>query len=88
MEVFDNSIKSQIEKEIAEEFREALIGIKRLPASSKFGVYLAYKYYISLFKKIKNTSADKIMNQRVRIPNGQKLSLAMSSYVQYKIAAL
>lgn len=88
MEVFDNSIKSQIEKEIADEFKEALIGIKRLPASSKFGVYLAYKYYISLFKKIKNTPADKILNQRVRIHNGQKLSLAMSSYVQYKIATL
>lgn len=88
MQVFDNKIKSQIEKEIEAEFREALIGIKRLPVSSKFGVYLAYKYYISLFKKIKNTSAEKIMNQRVRIPNGQKLSLAMSSYLQYKMTAL
>lgn len=88
MDVFDNNIKSQIEKEIETEFKEALIGIKRLPVSSKFGVYLAYKYYISLFKKIKNTPADKILNQRVRIHNGQKLSLAMSSYVQYKITAL
>lgn len=88
MQVFDNKIKSQIEKEIEAEFREALIGIKRLPVSSKFGVYLAYKYYISLFKKIKNTSAEKNMNQRVRIPNGQKLSLAMSSYLQYKMTAL
>lgn len=88
MEVFDNVIKTQIENEIEVEFKEALIGIKKLPASSKFGVYLAYKYYISLFKKIKNTPADKILNQRVRIHNGQKLSLAMSSYVQYKIATL
>jgi phytoene synthase len=88
MEVFDNTIKTQIENEIEVEFKEALIGIKKLPASSKFGVYLAYKYYISLFKKIKNTPADKILNQRVRIHNGQKLSLAMSSYVQYKIATL
>jgi len=28
------------------------------------------------------------MNERIRIPNGQKLSLAMSSYVQYKMAIL
>ena len=40
---FDNKIKYAIEKEIEEEFDEALIGIKKLPASSIFGVYLAYK---------------------------------------------
>lgn len=88
MKVFNNKIKCEIENEIEAEFKEALIGIKKLPASSKFGVYLAYKYYLSLFKKIKNTPAEKIMNQRVRIPNGQKLSLAMSSYVQYRMAIL
>lgn len=88
MRVFNNQIKSQIEHEIEAEFKEALVGIKKLPSSSKFGVYLAYKYYLSLFKKIRNTPAEKIMNQRVRIPNGQKLSLAMSSYVQYRMAIL
>lgn len=88
MKIFNNSIKSQIENEIEAEFKEALTGIKRLPSSSKFGVYLAYKYYLSLFEKIKNTSAEKIMNQRVRIANSQKLSLAMSSYVEYKMAIL
>lgn len=88
MRVFNNQIKNQIENEIEAEFKEALVGIKKLPSSSKFGVYLAYKYYLSLFKKIRNTPAEKIMNQRVRIPNGQKLSLAMSSYVQYRMAIL
>lgn len=88
MGTFNNAIKNQIEQEIEAEFKEALIGIKKLPASSKFGVYLAYKYYLSLFEKIKNTSAEKIMDQRVRIPNGQKLSLAMSSYVEYKMTIL
>lgn len=88
MRVFNNQIKSQIENEIEAEFKEALVGIKKLPSSSKFGVYLAYKYYLSLFKKIRNTPVEKIMNQRVRIPNGQKLSLAMSSYVQYRMAIL
>lgn len=88
MGIFNDTIKQQIETEIDAEFNEALIGIKMLPASSRFGVYLAYKYYLSLFKKIKNTSADTIMSRRVRIPNSQKLSLAMSSYVQYKMTAL
>ncbi len=56
---FDNKIKYAIEKEIEEEFDEALIGIKKLPASSIFGVYLAYKYYLSLFKKIKKNHPKK-----------------------------
>lgn len=88
MKTFNNNIKLEIENEIEAEFKEALTGIKKLPASSKFGVYLAYKYYLSLFKKIKSTPAEKIMNQRIRIPNGQKFSLAMRSYVQYKMAIL
>lgn len=85
---FDNSVKEHIEKDIQIEFREALEGIKNLPNSSRFGVYLAYRYYISLFRKIKKTPAKKIINQRIRISNGRKFSLMMSSYVQYKISYL
>jgi phytoene synthase len=85
---FDNLVKAQIEQEIYEEFKEALEGIKKLPSSSRFGVYLAYRYYISLFRKIKRTSANKIINQRIRISNGRKFSLMMSSYVQYKMSFL
>jgi len=85
---FDNSVKEHIENDIQQEFKEALEGIKKLPNSSRFGVYLAYRYYISLFRKIKKTPAKKIINQRIRISNGRKFSLMMSSYVQYKISYL
>ncbi|MGN7786047.1 phytoene/squalene synthase family protein [Niabella sp. 22666] len=88
MQVFNNTIKKQIEEEIAAEFDEALAGILRLPRSSRFGVYLAYKYYWSLFKKIRKIPAERILKERIRIPNGKKLSLAMSSYFQYKLAWL
>lgn len=88
MDVFNSDIKSAIEDDIEGEFREALIGIKKLPVCSRFGVYLAYKYYLSLFRKIKQTSVQRIMHQRVRIPNSQKLSVMMKSYVRYKFAAL
>ncbi|MBS1648832.1 MAG: phytoene/squalene synthase family protein [Bacteroidetes bacterium] len=86
--VFDDCIKCQIEKEIEQEFKEALIGIKKLPNSSLFGVYLAYKYYLSLFHKIKRKSSVEILNSRVRIPNAQKLVVAFKSYLRYKIAFL
>ncbi|PIF46662.1 phytoene/squalene synthetase [Chryseobacterium sp. 52] len=85
---FDNKIKSDIEKDIEADFKEALVGIKKLPGSSRFGVYLAYRYYISLFRKIKKTSAHQIINQRIRISNSRKISLMMSSYVQYKTSFL
>lgn len=88
MAVFDNHIKCQIEKEIEEEFKEALIGIKKLPNSSMFGVYLAYKYYISLFRKIKRKTSSEILNNRVRVSNPQKIFVAFKSYVRYKIAIM
>lgn len=88
MTLFDNSVKLSIEKEIEEEFRQALIGIRKLPASSRFGVYLAYRYYVSLFRKIKRKSAQTILNERIRISNGAKISLMMSCYVQYKTSFL
>lgn len=85
---FDNTVKLSIEKDIDQEFREALEGIKKLPNSSRLGVYLAYRYYISLFRKIKRKSAQNIMNGRIRISNGAKISLMMSSYLQYKTSLL
>lgn len=83
---FTDEVKREIEKEIHSEFMEALEGIKMLPLSAKFGVFLAYRYYLSLFSKITKVKASKIMQQRVRIPNGQKLSLAMRSFITYKIS--
>ncbi|HEY1009086.1 MAG: phytoene/squalene synthase family protein [Daejeonella sp.] len=77
--------KSQIEEEIAQDFKEALIGIKMLPSCCRGGVYLAYVYYISLFKKIKKLPPSKILAERVRINNTQKLGLMVNSMVQYKM---
>ena len=47
--------KKEVEKSIEADFIEALKGIKQLPRSSRLGVYVAYMYYLALFKKIKNT---------------------------------
>ena len=77
--------KLKIEEDIQEDFNEALIGIKLLPKSSKLGVYVAYRYYRSLFDKIKLTSPSEIMNERIRIPNTKKLYLACESIVANKL---
>jgi len=88
MQIFDNQVKAQIEQEIHAEFKEALIGIKKLPSSAMFGVYLAYKYYLSLFKKIRSKSSHEILNKRVRVPNSEKAYVALKCYVRYKSAWL
>ena len=88
IKAFDNQVKLEIENEITNEFQLALEGIKKLPTSSRFGVYLAYRYYLSLFKKIKRTSATKMINQRIRISNSKKISLMMGSYVEYKMLSI
>jgi phytoene/squalene synthetase len=85
MNEFGISAKQQIEEEIERDFRMALIGIKKLPRSSKGGVYLAYIYYQSLFKKIKKLPAHKILNERVRINNGRKIGLMLNSLISNKM---
>lgn len=84
MNVFDNRAKTAIEAEIHDDFREALNGIRQLPKGSKAGVYLAYVYYTRLFQKIRTSPAEKIRNQRIRIPNTLKFSLMLESMVRHR----
>jgi len=72
---FTATEKERIEKDIKAEFDHAYIGIKELPKSVRFGVYLSYVYYLSLFKKIKGFSPKKIISERIRINNRRKLIL-------------
>lgn len=83
---FNDGTKLKIENEIELEFKQALIGIKKLPITARFGVYLAYQYYWSLFKKIKKTKAKVILNERIRIADAHKLTLLMGCYVNSKVA--
>lgn len=76
--------KAKIEQEISRELQEALAGIKQLPVSSRRGVYLAYKYYLALFKKIRNVSPQKILSERVRVPDSEKLGLMFDTLVRYR----
>jgi phytoene synthase len=81
--VFSDKEKKEIELDIEQDFNDALIGIKQLPRSSRFGVYVAYIYYRSLFNKIKSVSSVNIMSERIRIPNSRKLGLLAGSYVKH-----
>ena len=65
---FTPSMKAEIEADIANDFAHAYEGIVQLPGKARFGVYVAYKYYLSVFKKIKKTAPANILEQRIRIP--------------------
>jgi phytoene/squalene synthetase len=64
--------KRGIEEEIERDFQHALPGIRQLPDKARLGVYVAYKYYFSLFQKIQTVSSDRIAAQRIRVPNYRK----------------
>lgn len=82
---FNKESKKAIEESIDKDFEMALIGIKGLPRSARFGVYVAYIYYQALFKKIKNTPSEFVMYKRIRIPNRQKVSLLAYSYFKHQL---
>ena len=85
---FNLETKVQIEEEISKEFEHALIGIRQLPGSSRFGVYLAYIFYIKLFNKIKHTPASRVMKERIRIPNETKMALLFESYFKHNLGLI
>ena len=82
---FTAVIKKNIEDEIMADFALAYKGIIHLPLKARFGVYVAYKYYLSLFKKIKRTQAAKILDQRIRIPNYSKALIVVKAGVENQL---
>lgn len=78
--------KDTIIADIESDFEYAYkYGILKLPPEAKFGVYMAYRYYRRLLKKLKNVPSSKIIESRVRISNPMKFNLLARSYVKYKL---
>ncbi len=69
---FSEGDKKQIEEDIYNDFNQAYEGIVKLPLKARFGVYVAYKYYLSLFKRICKLKPARVLEERVRIPNYRK----------------
>ena len=84
----DEKDKGFIISDIENDFSKGLEGIKNLPIEAKFGVFIAYRYYNQLLKKLKKTPATEIINRRIRVPNLKKLELLTRSYVKYQLNLL
>lgn len=84
----DEASKQYIIDDIENDFAKGLEGIKKLPMEAKFGVFMAYRYYRQLLKKLKRTPALDIKNSRIRVPNYKKLELLTRSYVKFQLNLL
>lgn len=84
-ENFTEEDKQRIEKDIQNDFKEAYQGILHLPLKARFGVYVAYKYYLSLFRKIKRMEPARVKEQRIRIPNYYKAMIIFRAGIKNQL---
>lgn len=82
---FTTTQKREIETEIEREFEIALGGIQQLPNGARLGVYIAYRYYKKLLKRLKKCSASEVLEQRVRVSDFHKLLLLLFSSFKYQL---
>ena len=82
---FNDGAKTIILQDIEKDFKEGLKGIMQLPLTARFGVYVAYKYYYSLYNKIKRLPTKTIKEQRIRIPDYNKVMIIFESFFRFKL---
>jgi len=82
---FTEHDKRLVEADIQKDFDNGFAGIKQLPKGVRMGVYIAYRYYLKLFKKINRTPAHSVLQQRIRISNTRKMALYCNAVVQQKL---
>jgi len=85
---FSEKDKQLIEKDIEHDFMNALNGIRQLPAGSRKGVYLAYRYYRKLFNKIRSYTPEKVLSKRIRISDHIKVLILLKTEVRYRMNLL
>lgn len=85
---FDEYTKQEILKDIQADFDNALEGIRRLPNGARRGVYLAYVYYLNLYKNIRKASIEKIMAERIRVSDRRKAFLLMNTMLKNSLNLL
>ncbi|NVO21603.1 MAG: phytoene/squalene synthase family protein [Bacteroidetes bacterium] len=88
MSHFDEKSKKAIELEIENDFANGLQGIRKLPKGARFGVYVAYCYFLALLRKIEKTPAERVITKRIRISNGKKYLLLVTSYSKHLLNSI
>lgn len=87
-EKFTGEVKREIEKDIRKSFLDSKQGIRELKKEVRFGVYLAYRYYFTLFTIISRTDVNTLMSRRISVSNTRKIGLLLSSYLRNKLGLI
>ena len=85
---FTEENKREILMEIKDEFDEAYTGIRKLPESCKLGVFVAFNYYLGLWRKLCRKSSCQILKKRTRINNATKFCILQKSYLKYQLGMI
>lgn len=85
LENFSASNKQEIEADIENDFKNAYQGILHLPVQARLGVYVAYKYYYSLFRKIRKVKPAAVLEQRIRLSNANKLLIVLQAGIKNRL---
>ncbi len=85
---FSERDKLSIEADIQKDFDHAFKGIVQLPLKARLGVYVAYKYYVALFKKIKRLQSATILEKRVRIADHNKFFIVAKAGLRSQLNLL
>jgi phytoene/squalene synthetase len=88
LESLNEQSKKKLIHEIELDFEKGYEGILKLPKEAKFGVFVAYRYYKQLLKKIAKTPAIEIKNTRIRVADYKKMELLTRSYVKFQLNLL
>ena len=83
-----DEVKKEIIGDIQNDFEKAYQGLVQLPIESRFGVYIAYKYYSKLLKKLEHTKSERLLTDRIHISNPMKMVILAKGYVWYKLNAI
>lgn len=82
---FNENSKWELISDIEKDFAHGYEGIKKLPRVARFGVFLSYKYYNGLLKKIKRAAPKEMLEKRIRLSDKRKIYMLFRSAVQYKL---
>jgi phytoene/squalene synthetase len=80
--------KNLIEADIQKDFDHAYKGVLQLPVRARLGVYVAYQYYFSLFKKIKRLKPKSVLEKRIRIPDHAKVLILAKAGLRHQFNIL
>ena len=80
--------KGEIIADIQLDFDAAFLGVKGLPKDARFGVYLAFKYYVQLLQALSRATVEAIRADRIRVSDFKKTILLATLYIRNKLNLL